>query len=146
MSFALSQPIRTVLRWQLLATAFAVVVLGWFAGTHGAISAALGGAISITAGVAAAWYALRKPADDAASAITSALMAEGLKVFLIVAGLAAALLCGRILQSLLYDTHPRDPVTFVTITGLLAAVAFFACWLPARRATKVDPMVALRAE
>ncbi len=62
MSFALSQPIRTVLRWQLLATALAIVVLGWLAGTHGAISAALGGAISITAGLAAAWFALRKPA------------------------------------------------------------------------------------
>jgi len=89
MSFALSQPIRTVLRWQLLATALAIAVLGWFAGTHGAISAALGGAISITAGLAAAWYALRKPAADPATAITSALIAEGLKVFLIVAGLAA---------------------------------------------------------
>jgi ATP synthase protein I len=89
MSFALSQPIRTVLRWQLLATALATVVLGWIAGTHGAISAALGGAISMTAGVAAAWCALRKPARDPATAITSALIAEGLKVFLIVVGLAA---------------------------------------------------------
>lgn len=89
MSFALSQPIRTVLRWQLLATALAIVVLGWFAGTHGAISAALGGAISITGGLAAAWYALRKPAPDATTAVTSALIAEALKVVLIIAGLAA---------------------------------------------------------
>lgn len=89
MSFALSRPIRTVLRWQLLATALAVVALGALAGAHGAISAALGGAISMTGGLAAAWFALRKPAHDAATAVTSALIAEGLKVFLIVAGLAA---------------------------------------------------------
>ena len=92
MSFALSHPIRTVLRWQLLATALAIAVLGWFAGTHGAISAALGGAISIMAGLAAAWFALRKPAADPATAVASALIAEGLKVFLIVAGLAAVFL------------------------------------------------------
>jgi ATP synthase protein I len=78
-----------VLRWQRLATALAIVVRGWVAGPHGAISAALGGAIRITAGLAAALYALRKPAGDPATAVTSALVAEGLKVFLIVAGLAA---------------------------------------------------------
>lgn len=89
MSRALSQPIRTVLRWQLIATALGVVLLGGLAGTHGAISAALGGAISIAGGLSAAWYALRKPAADAATAVTSALIAEALKVFLIVAGLAA---------------------------------------------------------
>jgi len=89
MPFALTQPIRTVLRWQLLATALGIVVVGWLAGAHGAVSAALGGAISITGGLAAAWFALRKPASDAATAVTSALLGEALKVFLIVAGLAA---------------------------------------------------------
>jgi putative ABC transport system permease protein len=61
-------------------------------------------------------------------------------------GLAAALVCGQILQAMLYDTHPRDPVTLAAVVGLLAQVAFVACWLPARRATKVDPIIALRAE
>ena len=89
MPFALSQPIRTVLRWQLLATALSIVVLAWFAGAHGAISAALGGAISITGGLVAAWCALRKPASDATTAVTSALIAEAVKVVLIVAGLVA---------------------------------------------------------
>jgi ATP synthase protein I len=89
MPIALTQPIRTVLRWQLLATLLGIVVVGWLAGGHGAVSAALGGAISITGGLAAAWFALRKPAADAATAVTSALMGEAVKVFLIVAGLAA---------------------------------------------------------
>ncbi len=61
-------------------------------------------------------------------------------------GMVAALILGQILESLLYNTSPRDPVTLAAIVVLLAGVAFLACLLPARRATKVDPMVALRSE
>ena len=50
------------------------------------------------------------------------------------------------MRSLLFNVSPSDPATFVTIAMLLGAVALLACWLPARRATKVDPMVALRYE
>jgi putative ABC transport system permease protein len=67
----------------------------------------------------------------------------GLGLFL---GLAAALASGRLLESLLFQTSPHDPLTLAAITLILALVATLACLLPARRATKVDPMVALRAE
>ena len=61
-------------------------------------------------------------------------------------GLVSALAFGRLLQTVLVQVTPTDPVTFVTITALLAVVSIAASLLPARRATRVDPLIALRAE
>ena len=61
-------------------------------------------------------------------------------------GLAGAIALTRIMSSLLYGVSPTDALTFIVISALLAAVALLASYIPARRAAKVDPLVALRHE
>jgi putative ABC transport system permease protein len=61
-------------------------------------------------------------------------------------GMAGALFVGQLLQTLIAGTNPRDPITLALVTALLAAVAIIATLLPARRATRVDPLAALRYE
>jgi predicted permease len=73
---------------------------------------------------------------------------QGLALALVGAavGIGVALGVTRYLKSMLYDVHTNDPVTIVAVAALLVLVALTACSIPARRATKVDPMVALRCE
>lgn len=61
-------------------------------------------------------------------------------------GLAGSLALARVLEKYLYGVRPTDPTTFLAIPAVLVAVASLACYLPARRAARVDPVVALRRE
>jgi ABC-type antimicrobial peptide transport system permease subunit len=62
------------------------------------------------------------------------------------AGIGAALVLSRLMTSMLYGVHPTDPLTFAGVAIALSLVALLATYIPARRATRIDPVVALRYE
>ncbi|MGB6429536.1 MAG: ABC transporter permease [Candidatus Acidiferrales bacterium] len=82
------------------------------------------------------------------SAVLKMVLAQGLFITLVgvIAGLAGALALTRTMKSMLFGVSAADPITLVAVAILLTSVALAACWIPARRATRVDPMVALRYE
>jgi ABC-type antimicrobial peptide transport system permease subunit len=61
-------------------------------------------------------------------------------------GIVGALMLSRLMRKLLYGVQPTDPATFVAVATGLAVVAILACYIPARRAMRIDPMAALRYE
>ncbi len=64
----------------------------------------------------------------------------------VVLGIVASFLSTRLLAGLLFGIQATDPTTFVAVSAILLSVAIFACFVPARRATRVDPIVALKHE
>jgi ABC-type antimicrobial peptide transport system permease subunit len=76
------------------------------------------------------------------------IISQGMKPALggIIIGVGGALTLTRWMKGFLFGVSATDPMTFATISLLLSAVALLACWIPARRATKVDPLQALRHE
>jgi len=115
---SLAKPIRTVLRWQLIATAVLTLCAGLLAGAHGALSAALGGAVSISAGWASAVVAAKGKGQSAGEVLIGALRAEAVKIGLII-----------VLLWLVMATYGEVvvPVFFgaFLLTILIFAMAFF---------------------
>lgn len=79
-----SRPIRTTLRWQLIVTALLSVAAAWVWGFHGAVSAALGGLVNVTAGWVYGWLAMRRTSRSAGEALVTMFRAEGVKILLII--------------------------------------------------------------
>ncbi len=128
---------------------FAVTLLGVFAATALLLAAVgLYGLISFMVAQRTHEIGIRvalgaSPTDVLRMVVTQgmSMLATGLAV-----GVAAAVAVSHLMRSLLYGVQPSDPVTFLGVALLLAAVALAACYIPARRATRVDPLVALRYE
>jgi putative ABC transport system permease protein len=82
------------------------------------------------------------------SSILGLVIGEGLKLSAagILIGVAGAFLITRVMASLLVDVRPTDPATFAAIVLVFATIAMTASWIPARRASRLDPMAAIREE
>ena len=137
-----------------LATAFLPArVAAWLLGLLGMLGLSLAvmgiyGVISYAASQRTGEIGLRMALGARGGDILRLVIGQGLKLTLIgvVLGCAVALGITRFLTSLLVGVSAIDPVTFLAVPVLLTTVASLACWIPARRATKVDPMIALRCE
>ena len=66
--------------------------------------------------------------------------------FQVLAGVALAIVLSRVLRTFLFEVQPGDPTTLIVVGALFVGVALLACWVPVRRAAKVDPLEALRYE
>jgi len=128
---------------------FNMTILCVFAGVA-LVLAALGiyGTLSYSVEQRSQEIGIRMALGADGAALRSMVMKQGLTLagLGILLGLAGALALSRLIATLLYGVYPNDPLSFAAITVLLSVVAFLATWLPARRATQVDPLSALRHE
>jgi ABC-type antimicrobial peptide transport system permease subunit len=126
-----------------------MLVLGLFAAVA-LLLAAVGvhGVLSYTVAQRTPEIGIRVALGADPRAVWSLVLGQGavLTILGVTIGLAGALALTRFLGSMLYGVSAHDPVTFVAVAAVLAAVATIATWLPARRAARVDPMIALRSE
>jgi len=108
----------------------------------------IGGVIAFSVGQRTHEIGIRMALGAARSRVLSMVLAQGLRLVLLGLALGAigALVAGPPLADLLYEVTPHDGLTFLAVTLSLLAVAVFACWLPARRATHIHPMTALRSD
>jgi len=146
---SLVQSMDELLGASLAEQRFNMSLLGLFA-TLALVLAAVGiyGLMSYAVGQRTHEIGIRVAIGAQRRDVLGLVVAEGAKLALlgIIAGIAFALVLTRFMTSLLFEVAPTDPTTFFGVALLLALTGLLACYIPARRATKVDPMVALRYE
>jgi predicted permease len=128
---------------------FTMILLGIFSGLALVLSSVgIYGVISYVVGQRTHEIGIRMALGAQRPTLTAMFVRQGLRLTLIGAacGLVTAFVTMRLMSSLLFNVSPVDPITYVTITFGVVAVAWLACYLPSRRAATVEPMKALRSE
>ena len=128
---------------------FRTVLLGLFAALSLILAAAgIYGVISYSVQQRTSEFGIRMALGADVSDVLRLVLARGAKLALlgVAIGAPAAFMLARFMSSLLFGIAPADPLTFAAVTGLLLLVAISACYIPARRAMRIDPMAALRYE
>jgi putative ABC transport system permease protein len=143
------QPMTEVVSQSIAQRRFSLVLLAFFA-TSALFLAALGlyGVMAYSVAQRTGEIGIRMALGAQKSDVLIQVQRQGLVLVLIglAIGVAGALALTRLMSTLLFRVRATDPVTFVLVAGLLIAVSLMACLVPARRAAKVDPIVALRYE
>jgi predicted permease len=143
------QTLNQVIADSLAERRFSMIVLGGFA-SMALLLASLGiyGVISYLVGQRTHELGIRLALGAARKDILRLVLSHGMKMALagVAIGLVAAFGLTRLMATMLFGVGPTDPMTFGVIALILIVVALLACYLPARRATKVDPLIALRSE
>jgi putative ABC transport system permease protein len=143
------RPLEQLLVASVAAQKFSLILLAVFAGTALALAAmGLYAVIAYLVAQRTREIGVRIALGAQRWHILSLIIGHSLRLIAagVLTGLAGAFLASRALSTLLYHTSPSDPLTYSVLALLLAAVALLASYLPARRAMKVNPIVALRAE
>ncbi|MGC2619280.1 MAG: ABC transporter permease, partial [Acidobacteriaceae bacterium] len=138
-----------IVQGQVTTPRFAFVLVGLFAGLA-VLLAAIGiyGVIAYSVSQRTPEFGLRMAMGAQRADVLRLVLTQAAALVLTgtACGMVLALMLGHVLKSLIYEVSPTDPLTLAAVGCIVLAVAFCACSIPARRATRVDPMIALRAE
>lgn len=143
------RPMSEVLSQSLAMQQFVMRLLGLFAGLAGVLAAiGIYGVISYLVVQRTQELGVRMALGARPGDLLAMVLGRGMRLTLagVVLGLAGALAFTRVLRSQLYGVSATDPVTLLGVSLLFASIALLACWIPARRATRVDPLIAMRSE
>lgn len=143
------QTMDSIVSWSLAVRRFSMILLALFA-SLALILASVGiyGVISYTVGQRSREIGIRVALGAGRKDVLRSIVGQGARMSVIgvAIGIVAALALARLMSTMLYGVGPSDPVTFVAVAALLMAVALIACYIPARRALRIDPIDTLRCE